>query len=738
MNIPLYRIILVLLAATIHGCIPKHLDPTRNGNTISIQNLKVSADFDFRSTRDIQLNIKVSNNTAGGERFRINVYDNLPTIGQKIASGMTAANQNLKLEFRVPAPLTDLYIERINAFGASEVKKVKAADYISADFKTTTPGVALRVQAGSGLDCSTGVNRSFTNYKSNITVNDGEVVSLKGTYSGSITMNGGTLRVCATSANITTLSSSKNADCSVYFLEGSTVSVSALNFNNPSAVIHNYSDALTFTGNISTGGSFENYGKMTVNGDFVINNNSSNSYLNNGELTVKLSLTNNRHLINNNSVLVEGNYNVGGNSINENNCKLLINGDFNLSNVFNNNSYIKVAKTTWLNGKANLVCKNGAMLNTVNLNYEGTITGEGAMKPIIKVSGTSTIAPPATMVGTVAYCDMNGIESNKSSIAGSYFTCANSNYIPTSSCNPEGFGTPAAAPTASTTADTDKDGVPDAQDDYPTDPIRAYNTYYPSATGWATYGFEDLWPAQGDYDFNDLIINSQITRVYNADNKLVELKNKIVIRAIGASYENGFGFQLDGVSSSEVASVSGYSHTKGYIQLAPNKTEAGQSKAVIIAYDSPELLIKRTSGSMFNTVKENPQGTPGQLELVVHFTTPLDPAKASQEKINPFIIVNGKREVEVHLANYAPTAKASTSLFGTIKDNSNPASGRYYRSVGNLPWAIELPVEFNYPIEATPITDAYLYFIDWAQSSGSERTDWYENKPGYRNGIKTY
>ncbi|WP_247231315.1 LruC domain-containing protein [Telluribacter sp. SYSU D00476] len=718
-----------------HSCIPKHLDPTRNGSTIPIQSLRISETFDFRSTRDIQLNIEVSHSATAGERFRINVYDNLPTIGQKIASGMTAANQSLKLEFRIPAPLTDLYIEKISASGASEVRKVKAAEFVSADFKTTTPGVALRVQAGSGLDCMTGVTRSFTNYRSNITVNAGEVVSLRGTYSGSITMNGGTLRICATSANITGLSSSKNADCSVYFLEGSTVNVSALNFNNPSAVIHNYSDALTFTGNISTGGSFENYGKMTVNGDFIINNNSTNTYLNNGELTVKLSLTNNRHLINNNSILVEGNYNVGGNSINENNCKLVINGDFNPSNVFNNNSYIKVAKTTWLSGKANLMCNNGAMLSTTNLNYEGTITGTGSVRSIIKVTGTSTIASPATMVGAVAYCDMNGIESNKSSIGSSHFTCNSSNYLPTSSCNPEGFGT---APAVSVVADTDKDGVPDAQDDYPTDPTRAYNTYYPSATGWATYGFEDLWPAQGDYDFNDLVINSRITRVYNAANKLVEIKNNIIIRAIGASYENGFGFQLDGVSSSEVASVTGYSHTKGYVQLAPNKTEAGQPKAVIIAYDTPEPLIKRTSGSMFNTVKENPQGTPGQLELVVRFTTPLDPAKVSQEKINPFIIVDGQREVEVHLANYAPTAKANTSLFGTSKDNSNPSTSRYYRTVGNLPWAIELPVEFNYPAEATPITDAYLYFSEWAQSSGSIRADWYENKPGYRNSIKIY
>ena len=56
--------------------------------------------------------------------------------------------------------------------------------------------------------------------------------------------------------------------------------------------------------------------------------------------------------------------------------------------------------------------------------------------------------------------------------------------------------------------DTDNDGIIDFYDEYPDDPDKAYDTYTPSIYGWGTYAFEDLWPNQGDYDFNDLVINT--------------------------------------------------------------------------------------------------------------------------------------------------------------------------------------------------------------------------------------
>ena len=55
--------------------------------------------------------------------------------------------------------------------------------------------------------------------------------------------------------------------------------------------------------------------------------------------------------------------------------------------------------------------------------------------------------------------------------------------------------------------DTDNDGVADEDDDYPSDPYRAYNNYYPAQGVYGTVAFEDNWPNKADYDFNDLVVN---------------------------------------------------------------------------------------------------------------------------------------------------------------------------------------------------------------------------------------
>ncbi|MDD3665836.1 MAG: DUF4842 domain-containing protein, partial [Bacteroidales bacterium] len=71
-------------------------------------------------------------------------------------------------------------------------------------------------------------------------------------------------------------------------------------------------------------------------------------------------------------------------------------------------------------------------------------------------------------------------------------------------------------------------------------------------------------------------------------------------------------------------------------------------------------------------------------------------------------------------------------------DSSVPASGRYYKTASNLPWAINILDVFDYPNEQTEITEAYLKFGQWAESSGQQFYDWYENQSGYRNQQNIY
>ena len=292
--------------------------------------------------------------------------------------------------------------------------------------------------------------------------------------------------------------------------------------------------------------------------------------------------------------------------------------------------------------------------------------------------------------------------------------------------------------TIDTPTDTDGDGVSDTRDEYPTDPKRAFNNYYPSKNATATLAYEDLWPSKGDYDFNDLVVDYNFNQITNAENKVVDIDAKLTVRAIGASYHNAFAIQLN-VAATNIASVTGQSISTDIFTLNSNGTESNQEKAVIVAFDDAyKVFPTNPAGGYVNTLKSAQQLTANTIDLKICFVNPVSTSDLGTAPFNPFIVVNKVRGKEVHLSGYAPTSLANTSLFGQGQDDSNVSIAKYYTSDMFLPWALNIPVQFDYPAEKEEITNAYLKFNDWATSKGSVDKDWYSNISGYRDNTKIY
>ncbi len=66
------------------------------------------------------------------------------------------------------------------------------------------------------------------------------------------------------------------------------------------------------------------------------------------------------------------------------------------------------------------------------------------------------------------------------------------------------------------------------------------------------------------------------------------------------------------------------------------------------------------------------------------------------------------------------------------------APPRYYKTSNNLPWAINLVENFDYPIEKQAINNAYKKFADWAISGGKTQQNWYRTGTGTRNDALIY
>jgi LruC domain-containing protein len=286
--------------------------------------------------------------------------------------------------------------------------------------------------------------------------------------------------------------------------------------------------------------------------------------------------------------------------------------------------------------------------------------------------------------------------------------------------------------------DTDKDGVADNLDDYPQDPTRAFDNYYPAENTVGAFGFEDQWPSIGDYDFNDMVIEYNFNTITNAQNQVVEIEAAFTTKAVGASFHNGFGLQLP-FSPSLVAKVTGTDLRRSLVSIGSNGTELGQSKATIIVFDNAfDQLPWPGSGIGVNTMMGLPYVQPRTLNLVIKLTSPTSPSVVGEPPFNPFIFINRTRGREVHLINHEPTDLADKSLFKTKDDNSILPARRYYLTVNHLPFAIDVVDPFDYVKEKTIITSGHLKFKSWALSNGNTYRDWYKPMPGYRNNAFIY
>ena len=284
--------------------------------------------------------------------------------------------------------------------------------------------------------------------------------------------------------------------------------------------------------------------------------------------------------------------------------------------------------------------------------------------------------------------------------------------------------------------DCDNDGVTDVYDDFPCDATKAYRRFFPSDTEYGTLSFEDLWPYTGDYDMNDLVLRWQFEAIANASNKVIEFKCKSYAAAKGGSFPIGFGIQFP-FNASAVQQVTGSQITRNRVTLTSKGLEQGHTKAVMVLFDEVADQLSATGQSFYNTVNYSPISYPDTIKTVMTFTSPITFGDLGTYPFNPFIFTTN-RGSEVHLPDQPNTALANINLFGTGKDNSIPNSNRFYKTSGNLPWAMHLPIQFAYPSERTSIIQAYLNFANWAQSGGAANQNWYLNEQGNINQSKLF
>ncbi len=229
------------------------------------------------------------------------------------------------------------------------------------------------------------------------------------------------------------------------------------------------------------------------------------------------------------------------------------------------------------------------------------------------------------------------------------------------------------------------------------------------------YGFEDLWPAKGDYDMNDVLVDYKYIKSEEKFSNESAYKTKSEVYSF-TTYQNyaalhsGLAVKVNFVTKPESIVVS--KGKNGNFQTV--STQPTADNVYVLTED-----INVEIGSEYRITANYPNGVTAQSPVQVFIFRPTE---------------NGK-QLEVHLPFEAPTDKVDMSFFTTQDDLSNPSSNKWYVRAGNYPFAFFLAggdIEsfkgtlLNREYESQPIDDIYPKFIDWSVSKGASNADWYK------------
>ncbi|MDD2961159.1 MAG: LruC domain-containing protein [Muribaculaceae bacterium] len=251
-----------------------------------------------------------------------------------------------------------------------------------------------------------------------------------------------------------------------------------------------------------------------------------------------------------------------------------------------------------------------------------------------------------------------------------------------------------------------------------------YNTLiYPA--NWGSVMFEDLFPALGDYDFNDYVMNYQIYLDYGTTKEYARsMRMSLYVNAIGGSLDYEPYVRIIGSDASNFNFETTY-HPNGL--FIRNNTKKGVSVDKVAATNELVLHFKNMHGnpyanaaSFYNTVNGNVTKIDELTQVTVYLNFKEEiPITELKDKNIDIFLANGNRSKEIHLRGIMPVFNQyDFTQKGISKDVP-------YASENNLVWAIKIPRTIRHIVEKADFSKAYTQFANWATSGGYENPNWY-------------
>lgn len=274
-----------------------------------------------------------------------------------------------------------------------------------------------------------------------------------------------------------------------------------------------------------------------------------------------------------------------------------------------------------------------------------------------------------------------------------------------------------------TATDTDGDSIPDNWDDFPSDPLLAFSLKLPYA-GSHYILFDEGWPNQGDFDFNDVVLSHQFELFYDAKRILRSGKGKLKILAHSLNSDFGLGVEY-------LRTVAGTTFDYAFDQTI--LFQSGIDTSLEKDFNTIRFF-NSFSGWMGIPYANNgvgPTATPQEIDYTFSWNATIG---GNFLWPNFFLFKSNDRTFEVHAFGYPPTRLVNLSNLSTGDDASirrwNWSTNftfpnAFYRSYKNLPWGFEFFDEsFAVAREGNQISQAYPFIVRWAETGGFSNRSW--------------
>lgn len=266
-------------------------------------------------------------------------------------------------------------------------------------------------------------------------------------------------------------------------------------------------------------------------------------------------------------------------------------------------------------------------------------------------------------------------------------------------------------------ADPDGDGVASSFDEYPCDPQKAGSVFVPGSQTMGQVLYEDLWPSDGDFDFNDTVVAYNYELIYSAQEQLTAIRATFNVLALGAGIHSGLGLALP-IPASAVSQVHRRIGTGG-VDLPVIR----QSDGNLVLHLANDLRAAFTADEAFiNTRPADAVRRPLSISVLIELAAPVALA-ASQAPFDLFLFWTHDPSHEIHRPMYAGTENMDLSLFGTEADGSTET--RHFVNTRGVPFALDVPVSTFYPVEQTPIDWIYPDILVFGTSGGTSARTYY-------------